>query len=162
MLDLSAQLAVFLVCQIMCKLNFAMKIYCLKPSHKLPSRICKWTRNMYDLSMYNMIVGTWVFVKSRQWAKVYYLLFFLARKIHYEKTNNNNTYNFNHYLNTFWVKSLTEGELTSIYVYIFPICIWYLSVGKTNRRTLNLGEVKKNLWSLNKHTISPLMFFSLL
>lgn len=30
--------------------------------------------------------------------------------------------NFNHYLNTFWVNSLTEGELTSIYVSIFPIC----------------------------------------
>lgn len=34
MLDLSARLAVFLVCQIMCKRNFAMKIRCLKSSHK--------------------------------------------------------------------------------------------------------------------------------
>ena len=33
-LDLSAQLAVFLVCQIMCKINFAVKIHCLKLSHK--------------------------------------------------------------------------------------------------------------------------------
>ena len=34
MLDLSAQLAVFLACQIMCKVNFAMKTDCLKSSHE--------------------------------------------------------------------------------------------------------------------------------
>lgn len=33
-LNLSAQLAVFLVCQIMCKINFAVKIHCLKLSHE--------------------------------------------------------------------------------------------------------------------------------
>lgn len=32
--DRSAQVAVFLVCQIMCKINFVMKIHCLKSSHK--------------------------------------------------------------------------------------------------------------------------------
>lgn len=37
-----------------------------------------------------------------------------------KKPNNNKTYNFNQYLNTFWVNSLSKGELTSTYVYIFP------------------------------------------